>query len=310
MHFTLSDYLEAFDVPDWISQNSAWIYHIPMVPIFLKLLRPRTFVELGTFRGDSYMSFCENVLKTRCETRCTAIDSWQGDPHAGFYGPQVYADLQRHHDPRYGNFSRLLRSDFDAALPAFPDQSIDLLHIDGLHTYDAVHHDFHAWQPKLSPRAVVLFHDTAVRDGDFGVWRLWEELAPAKPHFQVPYGFGLGILAHGPDVPPPFLTFLDELHAHHAQILPQLSALGRRNELMRISMLLTSKYVDCQEILNQWRTYTGQPLRNPTTDRSRAFQAPIEFAKATHHDLTDMAADATSLVKEILQLRKAAKPSP
>src|SRR3954454_9013006 len=115
MQFNLSEFPEAFDAPDWLTRNSAWIYHIPMVPVFLKLLQPRVFVELGTFRGDSYMAFCQAIAKIGAETTCTAVDTWQGDAHAGTYSPQVLADLKAHHDPRYGKFSRLFQTDFDSA---------------------------------------------------------------------------------------------------------------------------------------------------------------------------------------------------
>ena len=89
-----------------------------------------------------------------------------------------------HHDARYGSFSTLLRSSFNGALPYFADGRIDLLHIDGFHTYEAVSGDFKAWQPELSPRAVVLFHGINVRDRGFGIWRFWEELASNHPHFR------------------------------------------------------------------------------------------------------------------------------
>ena len=41
----------------------------------------------------------------------------------------------------YENFSTLVRSSFDQAVSRFNSDSIDLLHLDGLHTEAAVRHD-------------------------------------------------------------------------------------------------------------------------------------------------------------------------
>lgn len=155
--------------PDPFEENSAWLGHIPFAAYLVMAFKPTCFVELGTHYGHSYFAFCKAVQEHALSSRCYAVDTWQGDEHAGRYGEDVYNLVARQNTDSYAGFSTLLRMDFSQAVESFADGSIDLLHIDGLHTYEAVRSDFETWLPKLSSEAVVLFHDTNVRRDDFGV---------------------------------------------------------------------------------------------------------------------------------------------
>jgi O-antigen biosynthesis protein len=190
-----------FIAPTLPNKPSRWWTHVPFAFWLIAKTKPRLFVELGTQYGVSYAAFCEAVIREKTPTRCYAVDTWLGDDQAGYNGDNVYQDLRSLNHQRYGSFSTLIRSSFEDALATIADGSVDLLHIDGRHSYEDVREDFESWLPKLSERAVVLFHDTNMTQPDFGVKRYFAELCEQYPSFEFLHGSGLGMLVVGSSVP-------------------------------------------------------------------------------------------------------------
>jgi hypothetical protein len=207
----------------------------------IDLLRPASIVELGTRNGVSYCAFCQAVDQLGISASCVAVDSWTGDAHSGTYGPSVLGELRLHHDPLYGGFSRLHQAAFDDAAREFASGSIDLLHIDGLHTYDTVLHDFETWLPKLSPHGVVLFHDIAERARDFGVWKLWKQLSDRYPSFAFYHGHGLGVLGVGKDIPEA-VTDLLQLSGERATEIRRFFQLRGRSVVLRLAVDIALRF--------------------------------------------------------------------
>ncbi|WP_341961938.1 glycosyltransferase [Pseudomonas sp. RC10] len=204
-----------FERPIYLSGKSAWAELIPLAFMLIEKLKPSVFVELGTHYGDSYLAFCQAIRKSELNCRAYAVDTWEGDEHAGFYGEDVLNLVRSQHDADYSGFSRLLRQTFDEAASYFSPRSVDLLHIDGLHTYEAVKHDFETWLPLLSDQAVVIFHDTNVLERNFGVWKLFDEIAEQYPTFRFDHSHGLGIAAIGKNTPEG-LKFLFEMDSEQS----------------------------------------------------------------------------------------------
>ena len=184
----------SFWTPLRTGMDSGWVEHAPFAFWLIEAMRPKCFVELGSYTGYSYSAVCQAVRALGTGTRCFAVDNWEGDDHAGFYSSHVFEDLSAYNDKNYAEFGTLLRSTFSEALSYFDDASIDLLHIDGRHAYEDVSTDFHEWAAKLTPDAVVMFHDTNVHSQGFGVARFWAEITKNRPHFEFLHGHGLGVL--------------------------------------------------------------------------------------------------------------------
>ena len=176
---------------------TAWGGHIPFMISLVKLLEPRVFVELGSHHGASFFAACQSIRDNDIACKAHAVDRWKGDHQAGFYGEDVYQRFVWLLNERYPGIGEPIQTSFDEAASRFDRGSIDLLHIDGLHTYEAVKNDYQTWIDKVSADGVVLFHDTHVREGDFGVWKLWDEIRHDYIHFSFSHTHGLGIIAKG-----------------------------------------------------------------------------------------------------------------
>jgi hypothetical protein len=189
----------------------AWTNHLHFAYDLVALMKPAVLVELGVDRGESYFAFCQAAAENQRATRCIGIDTWRGDKHAGGYDETTFAQVSSHNRANYESFSTLLRSSFDDALAQFEEESIDVLHLDGLHTETAVRHDVESWLPKLRPGGVLLLHDVCVRSKDFGVWKIWAELQEKSRSWTFEEGPGLGVWQKPPASPLP--GFLEELLA-------------------------------------------------------------------------------------------------
>jgi len=183
------EYEKVFQDIEW-----PWSGHKRFVYDFIRNIKPKSIAELGKHKGTSFFSMCQAVKDGGLTTGISAVDTWEGDPHAGFYDESVFTDVKKIVKTYYKTLNtHLIRKTFDDAVGDFNKSSIDLLHIDGLHTYQAVKHDLVTWIGKVKPTGVILFHDTHEKQDDFGVYKLWDELKKQYAHLDFYHSHGLGV---------------------------------------------------------------------------------------------------------------------
>jgi len=191
----LSDALAASLLPVDFVAFSAWSRLIPTLFALFTLIRPRRFVELGVHHGMSFFAACQVAEQLGTGTHCVAVDSWIGDPHAAYHTPDVFSDFKKNLQGHPGH--HYIQGVFSDACESFENGSIDLLHIDGYHTYEAVKDDFNTWLPKMSDIGVIMVHDVNVHERNFGVWEFWQEVTVDYIGVSFMHSHGLGLLYVG-----------------------------------------------------------------------------------------------------------------
>lgn len=216
----------SFLVPDSGSMFLDWSAHIPFLGFLLYHLSPKRYVELGVLDGNSYFSACEMVRLLGIDCACYGIDPWEGTFQRGGdmlvpYSGEYYTRVRDRNATRYSRFSQLMRMKGEAALPQFPDGSVDLLHIDANHSYEGVKGDFESWFPKVSEQGVVLFHDVLNFDEGTEVPRFWGELKQGHRCYENHFSYGLGVLFKGDKYP----AQLRQLYTAPKEVVEQIDSI-------------------------------------------------------------------------------------
>lgn len=181
--------------------TTAWRGHCWFAMWLVNRLRPSVVVDLGVDFG--YSTFC---FAAPGHGVVYAVDIFGSDTEQGGHG-QRSSDHFRHvverqqllrHTLGIDN-AQLMPGSFEAAAKTFSQWQwpIDILHIDGLHTFAAVAHDYETWRPLLRKEGpwVVLFHDI----GAFPEVRRFFDSLPGHKHSFM-HSAGLGVLASDADL--------------------------------------------------------------------------------------------------------------
>ena len=171
---------------DWIdSIVSAWTGHRQFAEWLVKNTNSETIVELGVDYGFSTFVFA-NALKNTTG-KIYGIDLFMGDPHTGTRNTYDFV-MKNIKDHDVTNIE-IIKGDF-TSISKIWNKPIDILHIDGFHTYDAVKNDFTNWSSYVKDDGIIIFHDTAIPH--FGINDFFRELNGGYKLYFI-HSAGLGI---------------------------------------------------------------------------------------------------------------------
>ena len=134
---------------------SAWNGHGKFAMDLVERFNPGVIVDLGVDFGFSTFCFAYHKIG-----RVYGIDWFKGDEHAGSRDTykivqRIYSDIK---EMMGIDNIQFIKSDFNEAAKTW-DKEINILHIDGFHSYEAVSNDYNNWIKFCNPKSIILFHD-------------------------------------------------------------------------------------------------------------------------------------------------------
>jgi predicted O-methyltransferase YrrM len=149
-------------------------------------LKPKVVLEIGTARGGTLCVLSR--LADPCAT-IVSVDLPGGEFGGGYkwFHVPIFKRL-----PLRGQKLHLLRADshdpesFSRVERVLDGRQLDLLFIDGDHSYDGVRQDFEVYSRLVRPGGLVAFHDVAKhRDPTCQVSRFWDEVKERYQYTEV-----------------------------------------------------------------------------------------------------------------------------
>ena len=209
---------------------SPWASHRFFAYDLIRAFAPQSIVELGSHYGSSFFAFAQAAKDAHLNTKLYAVDTWKGDDYTSHYGEEVFNSFTNVWKKYYSQIDiKLLRSTFDEARSGFPDESIDLLHIDGSHHYEDIKHDFVSWLPKVRKSGIILLHDISedkVLGEIMGSHKFWEEIKEQYSYTsEFLFSWGLGVLFLAKETYDLIFSYID--HDHYQRLSNNLDVEGR-----------------------------------------------------------------------------------
>jgi predicted O-methyltransferase YrrM len=122
-------------------------------------------LEVGSWMGGSSIAFANGLMaKKNLGSVIYAIDTWGGSPEHKeldcIKDDTMYEMfLKNIHDNLADLFVRPIRSSSVGASSRFKDNSLDIVFIDGDHSYEACLEDLTVWYPKVKQGGLIIGHD-------------------------------------------------------------------------------------------------------------------------------------------------------
>ena len=187
---------------DFISKiSSVWIGHRDFAEWLVSYLKPKTSVELGVDWGFSSFVFANALSYVNVFGKVYGIDLFTGER-------DTYGSVKENCTHYNINNLEIIKGDFTEVSKTWT-LPIDILHIDGFHTYDAVKNDFTNWSKFVNENGIILFHDTAVEY--FGIKDFFKELKNGyKLEFK--HSAGLGIYTKNKELYQLILSTFDNVY--------------------------------------------------------------------------------------------------